>query len=230
MSDPHVLCEGVHKAWPRPNGAAHAVLRGVDLRVDAGESVAIVGPSGSGKSTLLGVLGTIHTPDAGRVVLGGQPADEMSHAERARLRHRHLGFVFQTHRLLPQCTALENVLVAVLAEAGARVGADERERARGLLGAFGLQDRLDHRPGALSVGECQRVAVARALMMDPPVILADEPTGSLDAERATRLANALYATCGSRARALIIATHDRLLAERADRVLELSGGLLREVG
>jgi lipoprotein-releasing system ATP-binding protein len=202
-----------------------AVLRGVDLDVDAGESVAIVGSSGCGKSTLLNVCGGLIAPSAGEVRFDGEDVARLDGARLARFRNERVGIVFQQHHLLPQCTALENVLVPTLvADAASRRSAEDR--ARSLLDAVGLSDRADHRPARLSGGECQRVAVARALIREPALVLADEPTGSLDGDSAERVADLLFRLVADRGAALLLVTHDDGLAARAGRSLRLRDGRL----
>ncbi|MCB9787669.1 MAG: ABC transporter ATP-binding protein [Deltaproteobacteria bacterium] len=217
---------GLVRRFGRPEGGApHTVLDGAALTVAAGESVAVVGPSGSGKTTLLQIIGALDRPDEGSVRLGGTDILALSEAKRARLRAQRLGFVFQTHRLLPQCDALENVLLPRLA-LGGRADRADVARARALLDAVGLADRATHRPGQLSVGECQRVAVARALIGEPALLLADEPTGSLDTETAEHLAELLAALRRAHHLTMVLVTHAQWLAERADRVLRIEGGRL----
>jgi lipoprotein-releasing system ATP-binding protein len=221
-----VEATGLVKRFARPEGGApHTVLDGASLSVASGESVAVVGPSGSGKTTLLHLIGALERPDAGAVRLSDVDILALSEPKRARLRAERIGFVFQTHRLLPQCDALENVLVPRLA-LGGRADAADVARARALLDAVGLADRATHRPGQLSVGECQRVAVARALIGEPTLLLADEPTGSLDTETAEHLAELLAALRRAHTLTMVVVTHAPWLAERADRVLRLDGGRL----
>jgi lipoprotein-releasing system ATP-binding protein len=189
--------------------------------------LAIVGASGSGKSTLLNVLGTLDHPDEGRLELAGEPVDGLTEAARCRLRMRQLGFVFQFHHLLPEFTAEENVMMPLLL-AGATFDA-ARARARELLGAVGLGERLAHVPSELSGGEAQRVAVARALAPEPRLLLADEPSGNLDAPAAERLHSLLSSLARERHQTVVIVTHDDRLASLADRVLRLEDGRLQPV-
>ena len=222
-----VEMSGVEKRFGAAGSAAATeVLRGVDLRVEAGEHVGIVGPSGSGKSTVLHLLGGLELASAGQVRFEGRDLAQLKPDERAQLRLHHIGFVFQLHHLLPQCTALENVLVPTLGwhDAKARTGAPER--ARSLLERVGLGDRSDHRPGQLSGGECQRVALVRSLIGRPKLLLADEPTGSLDAQGAEQIVELLIETCREENAALVMVTHAEGLAERMQRVLELRLGRL----
>jgi len=203
------------------------VLRDVCLAVKAGESLAIVGPSGSGKSTLLNVIGALDRPDRGSVVLDGRDLAALDERGLAAVRAGQIGFVFQLHHLLPQCTIWENVLVPTLAmskDQAARAAAPQR--ARRLLDRVGLLDRLDHLPGQLSGGERQRAAVVRALINQPVLLLADEPTGSLDRKSADNLADLLVELNREEGVALIVVTHSSALAGRMGRVLELRDGVL----
>jgi predicted ABC-type transport system involved in lysophospholipase L1 biosynthesis ATPase subunit len=211
---------GVTKAYA---GTTESVLRGVDLQVKRGEAIAIVGPSGSGKSTLLNIIGTLDTVTAGTVTFDGQTLGGLGDAELARLRSVSIGFVFQSHHLLPQCSVLENVLVPTL------VGppqADAEARAARLLERVGLGHRLRHRPGQLSGGERQRAAVVRALINRPPLLLADEPTGSLDRVGSESLAALLMDLNREEAVTLIVVTHATALAGRMQGTYELRDGRL----
>jgi len=198
------------------------VLRGVDFAIQPGEMVALVGPSGSGKSTLLHIAGLLERPDQGEVRIAGQPVGRLSDAERSRLRRRALGFVYQYHHLLPEFSALENVVVPQMIAGTGRAAA--RARASELLTGVGLGERLDHRPARLSGGEQQRVALARALANRPVVILADEPTGNLDPETAAHVFEILTTLVRQSRVAALIATHNLELAHRMDRVLRLEQG------
>ncbi len=201
------------------------VLHAVSLSAAVGESLALVGPSGSGKSTLLHLLGTLEKPTAGQIAIGGQDPNALSEPELARFRNEQIGFIFQSHHLLPQYSALDNTLVPSLAfPQESRAG-----RARDLLTAVGLAQRLEHRPAELSGGECQRVAVARALINRPGLLLCDEPTGSLDRQTATTVADLLFTLHRSEDTVLVIATHDTELAERCDRRFALREGTCVEV-
>ena len=201
------------------------VLDGVHLSVAAQESVAIVGPSGSGKSTLLNLLGTLDQPDQGTIVIDGKNLSMMGGDELARFRNRNIGFVFQSHHLLPHLTVLENVLVPVLAQAS-EVGDEVLLRATQLLQRVGLGDREKHLPGRLSGGERQRVAVVRALINQPRLILADEPTGALDRISAAEVGRLLIELNREHGITLIVATHSEELAARMDRVLSMENGTL----
>jgi len=223
--------EGVSRRYPSAAGEAGSgplVLDGVSLVIAPGESVAVVGPSGSGKSTLLNLMGALDRPTSGRVRLEGRDLGELGDDELARLRNGKIGFVFQAHHLLPQCTALENALVPSLVHADRALRRGAPERARELLARVGLAERAGHRPAQLSLGECQRVALVRALINRPELVLADEPTGSLDERAAAALAELLGELNQSEGVALVTATHSPALAARMARRLELAGGRLRE--
>lgn len=200
------------------------VLKGLSLKLAAGESVGIVGASGCGKSTLLNIIGTLDRPDAGSVELGGTDLLSMDATKTAEFRNQRIGFVFQLHHLLPQCTVLENVLVPSLV-APSQEGATDR--AHRLLERVGLKERLSHRPGQLSGGERQRVAVVRALINQPDLLLADEPTGALNREGAEGLLDLLLELNREEQLALVMVTHSMRLAERLDRVLTLQNGKLQ---
>jgi lipoprotein-releasing system ATP-binding protein len=202
------------------------VLRGVDLSVAKGEMVAIVGASGSGKSTLLHLLGGLDVPSAGTVSVGGEPMTELGEDGRSRLRSRSVGFVFQFHQLLPEFTALENVMMPGWI-AGGRAESEAKSRAEELLRDLGLLERAEHKPGELSGGEQQRIAVARALHRRPAVLLADEPTGNLDRAATGVLLDLFEKYRVNEGQAIVIATHNPDVARAAGRVLELEDGLLR---
>jgi len=228
MADGRILeLAGVTKSFASPDGVETRVLRGVDLQVSAGESVAVVGPSGSGKSTLLHIMGLLDRPTSGRVLLDGRDVSSLTEEEAAAARARDIGFVFQSHHLLPQCGVLENVLVPTLA-AKASPGAEER--ARRLLDRVGLSHRLSHRPGQLSGGECQRAAVVRALVNGPRLLLADEPTGSLDREGSESLARLLGELNREEGVALVVVTHAAPLAAQMGRLYALRDGALAPQG
>ncbi|MCC6486720.1 MAG: ABC transporter ATP-binding protein [Candidatus Hydrogenedentes bacterium] len=212
----------ITKVYPGAGEPAH-VLNNVDLRVSAGESLAIIGPSGCGKSTLLNIMGTLDGPTSGTVNFDGRNMLTLNDRERADFRNRSLGFVFQFHHLLPQCTALENVLVPTLVNRQT-----EHARARGthLLDRVGLASRMHARPGELSGGECQRVAVARALINSPRLLLADEPTGSLSREGALDLTTLLLELNREEHITLVAVTHSLEVAEMMGSVLELKNGAL----
>jgi lipoprotein-releasing system ATP-binding protein len=216
--------QGLRKLYRGGDGAPIEVLTDVDLAVARGEFVAIVGASGSGKSTLLHLLGALDTPTSGQVRLDGLLYGEQTAAALAAVRNRKIGFVFQFHHLLREFSALENVMMPLLI-----AGEDEdraRSRAEELLAAVGLAGRMTHRPSQLSGGEQQRAAVARALAADPRVVLADEPSGNLDHANSERLHELFARLAREFETALVVVTHNRLLAGRADRVLSLDGGRL----
>jgi ABC-type lipoprotein export system ATPase subunit len=200
------------------------ILRGVTLEVRCGESVAIVGPSGSGKSTLLNIIGTLDKPASGEVLLDGKDLTRLDEKQLAHVRNHQVGFVFQAHHLLPQCTVLENVLVPTLADKNGPPGAEER--AKKLLQRVGLGERMNHRPGQISGGERQRAAVVRALIMKPQLLLADEPTGALDRNTSNELSQLLVELNREENVTLIVVTHSPDLAKRMGRVLELREGKL----
>ena len=210
------------------NGAAVEVLSGVNLELRRGETLAIVGPSGSGKSTLLNIIGTLDRPSSGSVLLDGRDLSSLQEEELARVRNRQIGFVFQAHHLLPQCTVFENVLVPVLAQAKGKGRESAAERARSLLQRVGLGHRLEHRPGELSGGERQRVAVVRALINQPQLLLADEPTGALDRGSAQELGRLLLELNREQDVTLIVVTHALDLARGMGRLLELKDGKLQQ--
>jgi len=214
------------KTYRAPGGGeAVDVLRDLDLKIDEGESVAIVGPSGSGKSTLLNIIGALDNADAGEVKVAGRDLAKLDERALAEFRNTTVGFIFQLHHLLPQCTILENVLVPTLARPGGNRAA-LRTRAEGLLESVGLKHRLTHRPGELSGGERQRVAVARALINEPKLLLADEPTGALDRASAGRLADLLVELNQARRVTLIMVTHASDVAQRMGRAFEITDGKL----
>ena len=212
------------KSYATPRGPL-PILNGISLTLDRGEAIAIMGPSGSGKSTLLYILGTLDSPSAGTVTLDGQDPFTLGEREQAAFRNKRIGFVFQDHSLLPQCSVLENVLAPTLVAAPGSNG-DDRSRARELLVQVGLADRLDHRPGELSGGEKQRAAVARALIRDPLLVLCDEPTGNLDKTSADTVASLLLNLHAKRNTMLIVVTHSAALAERFPVRYEMNGGKL----
>ena len=211
------------------NAAALTVLDQVTLEVARGESLAIVGPSGSGKSTLLQIIGTLDRPTSGSVALDGQDLNALDALQIAAVRNRQIGFVFQSHYLLPQCSVLENVLVPTLACSDAALRDGAGERAERLLKRVGLGERIFHRPAELSGGERQRVAVVRALINQPQLLLADEPTGSLDHASAQQLGQLLLDLNREEGVTLIVVTHARDLAQRMARVLELTDGRLAPI-
>ncbi len=200
------------------------VLKGIDLQMRRGDALAITGPSGSGKSTLLYILGTLDQPTSGSVELLGENPFSKSAAGLAAFRNRHVGFIFQDHHLLPQCTVLENVLIPALAGEGA--GSKAQTRAQGLLKRVGLAERITHRPAQLSGGERQRVAVCRALINSPALLLADEPTGNLDRATSQSIGSLLLEIAGEQETLLVCVTHSLELADRFSRRMELCDGKL----
>ena len=224
---PFIEVSGLTKSYP-VGAATVSVLRELSLSVERGAMVAIVGASGVGKSTLLHVLGGLDPPDTGTVRVGGSELTALSDAELVAFRNLHVGFVFQFHHLLPEFTALENAEMPLRISRAA--AGERRARATGLLERVGLGQRLEHRPGMLSGGEQQRVAIARALVMQPDLLLADEPTGDLDEHTAESLHDLLREMHRERGLTSIIATHNAALAAACDRVLRLEGGRLRSGG
>ncbi len=220
----------VTKSYGEPESEAFLeVLKGISLTVAAGESVAIVGPSGSGKSTVLNIMGGLTAQSNGTVRLDGRELASLSDAELANVRSRDIGFVFQLHHLLPHCTVMENVLVPTLPVAD-KDNAQVVDRARELLDRVGLIDRAGHRPAQLSGGEMQRVAVVRALINQPRLLLADEPTGSLDSAAADELGKLLVELNEEKGLALVVVTHSQALAGRMSRQLSLQDGLVSAMG
>jgi len=226
MANDHLMeLNGVTKSFTLPTGTRLDILRGIDLAIDAGEVTAIVGRSGSGKSTLLNVLGMLDTPSSGRYLCDGADVARMRDSRRSRFRGEFLGFIFQQFHLLDRRTALENVAEPLLF-ASRRDLAGRFDRAEALLGKVGLADRAQSMPHLLSGGEQQRVAIARALVRNPRVVLADEPTGSLDEATGERVLDLLFEMVRAEGAALILVTHDAAVAKRADRILTLSDGML----
>ena len=219
-----VEAEGLVKSYRGGDGSAVPVLNGVDLQVARGEMVAIIGESGAGKSTLLHVLGALDKPDRGRVLLEGEPVEGRSADDLARVRNRKVGFVFQFHHLLREFSALENVMMPLLI--GGVAKAKARARGEELLARVGLSGRMHHRPSELSGGEQQRTAVARALSVDPAILLADEPSGNLDHFNSERLHDLFAELARDLEIGMVVVTHNRSLAARADRTLVLQNGQL----
>ncbi|MEX1147247.1 MAG: ABC transporter ATP-binding protein [Sphingomonadales bacterium] len=211
----------------RQGDIALDVLRGINLTLKAGQMTALVGPSGSGKSTLLHIAGLLEKPSDGQVIIRDREATALADRERTRIRRDELGFVYQFHHLLPEFTALENVMLPQLV-AGSRTGA-AKDKAAALLDRVGLRDRATHRPAEMSGGEQQRVAIMRSLANDPAILLADEPTGNLDDVTSGKVLDDLIALIRDRNMAALIATHNRELAARMDRVLTLRAGALHEL-
>lgn len=225
MSDVFLEARGVVKGYPS-GGSYLAVLRGADLEILEGQMVAILGASGVGKSTLLHVLGTLDSPEDGTVRIGAEDVFALSEPQRTRLRNRTIGFIFQFHHLLPEFTALENVMMPLLV--GRSPAVQARGRARELLGALGLSEREHHRPAQLSGGEQQRVAVARALACEPRLVLADEPTGNLDSRNSQELIRLLRRFHEEKGLTSVVVTHNERISSICDRVLYMEDGILRE--
>ena len=226
INDAVIRAEGLAKTYAE--GKMHTpVFDGLELSVSRGETVAIIGASGAGKSTLLHLLGGLDVPTAGEVYVAGQRMSALSDAARGALRNRNLGFIYQFHHLLPEFSALENVMMPVLLGGGDI--ADARARALELLQSVGLGHRLEHKPGEMSGGERQRAAVARALVNQPACVLGDEPTGNLDDRTAAAVFGQMLELNRARATSLVLVTHDRSLARKLDRVLELREGRLHSL-
>jgi lipoprotein-releasing system ATP-binding protein len=229
MSAPLLKLENVSKSYRAAEGRAPVpILRDVSLAIEAGESLSIIGPSGSGKSTLLNIIGTLDHADSGRVWLGDKDLSAQDEQSLARIRNREIGFIFQAHHLLPHCTVWENVLVPTLAEKNSPTANGAEQRAERLLNRVGLGERTHHRPGQLSGGERQRVAVVRALINQPKLLLADEPTGSLDRASADELAKLLGELNREENVTLIVVTHALDLAQQMGRVFEIQNGQLMQ--
>ena len=226
MSDPALALRGVTRTF-RQGERALKVLRGVDLTLVRGELVALVGPSGAGKSTLLHIAGLLERPDGGSVEVGGVACSTLSDADRTRIRRDTVGFVYQFHHLLPEFSAIENVMLPQLIAGLSK--REARERAHQLLAMVGLTERASHRPGRLSGGEQQRVAIVRAIANVPRVLLADEPTGNLDPKTAESVFQQLHKLVKATGLSAMIATHNHALAQSMDRILELRDGTVVQV-
>jgi lipoprotein-releasing system ATP-binding protein len=219
MSEPIVTVQNVTKAFEH-EGRSLEVLKGIDLEIERGDMVTIVGPSGAGKSTLLHLIGTLDLPTAGRILYEGRDVTRLGSSDLAEFRNRSIGFVFQFHHLLPEFTALENVLMPGLIQGRRRL----EGRARQLLDEVGLSDRLTHRPGELSGGEQQRVALARALLMEPKLVLADEPTGNLDSQTSASVQSLFFDLNRRHGTTFLIVTHSRDFAAMMPRQVSMTDG------
>ena len=224
MNDPILTLTGITKAYNTGKPNAVTVLQGTDLTVHKGEVVALVAPSGAGKSTLLHIAGLLDTPDAGQVTIAGRDMTKLSDRKRTAVRRNDVGFIYQFHHLLPEFTALENIVLPQLANGVS--DADATARAQDLLARVGIAERGDHRPGALSGGEQQRVAFCRALANKPQLLLADEPTGNLDPDTSDRVFDALMELVRGTGLAAVIATHNLDLAARMDHMVRMTAGTL----
>lgn len=228
-SDPHVVCKGLSYRYPAPSGSGASgpsVLEELDLIVEAGESVAVVGPSGCGKSTLLNLIGLLDTASSGELKIAGADPGKLNDQQRAAMRNEKIGFVFQDHHLLSQCTLLENILLPTLPH---RRDPDAANRAKQLIERVGLADRMHHRPGELSGGQRQRTAVVRALINQPLLLLADEPTGALDEPTAADLVDLLIELNREMRTTLIMVTHATALAKKMATHYRLHAGKLESV-
>jgi lipoprotein-releasing system ATP-binding protein len=221
MSDPLVTVQNVTKTFEH-EGRSLEVLKGIDLEIGSGEMVTIVGPSGAGKSTLLHLIGTLDLPTEGRILYGGRDVTQLGSSDLAEFRNRSIGFVFQFHHLLPEFTALENVMMPGLIQGRRRL----EDRARQLLDEVGLSERLTHRPGELSGGEQQRVALARALVMEPKLVLADEPTGNLDSQTSDSVQSLIFDLNQRHGITFLIVTHSRDFAAMMPRQVSMKDGLI----
>ncbi len=214
-----IRLEGITKSF-----GSLQVLKGIDLQIEKGEVVSIVGPSGAGKTTLLQIMGTLDTPDAGHVLIGGTDVLALKEKQLSAFRNQHIGFVFQFHQLLPEFTAIENVMIPAFIAGRSRT--DSFDAAKELLGMMGLSDRAEHKPNELSGGEKQRVAVARALINHPDVILADEPSGSLDSKNKAELHQLFFDLRDRLGQTFVIVTHDEGLATLTDRTIHMKDGVI----
>ena len=221
----YLILDNISKSYSSQSG--RAILSEVSLTVERGESIAIVGPSGCGKTTLLNIIGTLDKPDQGQVLLEGQDLSHYSNRQLAAFRNREIGFVFQQHHLLPQCTLQENVLLPTIPLSGDDAKKAGLQRGQELLQKVGIWEQRHQKPGELSGGECQRAAVVRALVNQPKLLLADEPTGALDQQNSARLGELLFELNKTEGVTLVLVTHDQSLASRADRTFLLTDGQLQ---
>ncbi len=222
--------EHIEKRYATPDGKnSLIILRDISIKIADGESIAILGPSGSGKSTLLNIMGALDRPTAGEIRLAGQDLSKLTNQELASVRNQQIGFIFQLHHLLPQCTALENVLIPTIPHEKYKNAPESINRAKELLKRVGLGNRMNYRPGQLSGGECQRTAVVRALINKPKLILADEPTGSLDQQTAESLGKLLHELNQEQKVAIVMVTHSTALANLMNRRFQLSNGTLNQI-
>lgn len=229
VASPILELHNIEKEYDEPGGdGVISILRGISLKVHKAESVAVTGPSGSGKTTLLNIMGALDQPSKGDVVLSGKKLGGLADRELAKMRNLEIGFVFQLHHLLPQCTLLENVLIPTIPDYGESGSLNHENRAIELLELVGLESHTHHRPGQLSGGERQRAAVARALINRPKILLADEPTGSLDQDTALSLAELLTELNKTQAMTIVMVTHAPQIASFMKRKLKLEHGLLIE--
>ncbi|MBI3008901.1 MAG: ABC transporter ATP-binding protein [Candidatus Omnitrophica bacterium] len=224
MSEYLLETHELHKVYRNGEAELH-VLKGIDLTIEKGRIISIVGPSGAGKSTLLHLLGGLDVPTSGEVILKGMDLYKLDDEKRAKVRNEMLGFVFQFYHLLPEFTALENVVLPVLIKGMPKKGASNYEKK--LLQDVGLGERLNHKPSELSGGEHQRVAIARALVNEPEIVFCDEPTGNLDSKTGSEIQELLWRINREKGETLIIVTHDEKIARQADRIIHIEDGVLR---
>lgn len=225
MTEKEVLIEAkdLKKSYPVTKSASLKVLKGINLRIFKEEIVAIVGKSGAGKSTLLHILGTLDKPNSGKVFFEGIDVFEQKEKQISEFRNKKIGFIFQFHHLLPEFTAIENVLIASMIS-----GEPDKARAEELLAEVGLKDRVNHKPSELSGGEAQRVAIARALINSPSLILADEPTGNLDSENADAIIDLIFSLRNKYKQTFVIVTHNEEFAKNCDRIINITDGKVAE--